>query len=1231
MKSKVSQPDQQTTRITFDGIADEFVEQIRKGNYPSIAQYLENYPEFKSDIEDLFPTLAKLENYDPFKSRPTENKFPTHSLPKQLGDYQILGELGRGGMGIVLDAINNKLKRRVALKILPSEVQNPGLIARFKREARAAGQLHHTNIVPIFDVGECDGLHFYSMQYINGQSLDQIIDEVKKLTPTSIHLNGGRKEIPSKVTGPQFDETTVSQQPQLGNSESSESHSGDSGDDFERPMNSKPEGTETVSSWTQLGQKGDGYFRRVAHVGIQVCKALEYAHRHGVLHRDIKPANLLLDNEGVVWITDFGLAKDGKLELTHSGDIVGTLRYMAPERFNGKSDSRSDIYSLGLTLYELTTLKYAYDQSDRAQLIKKLTTQPPVPPRKIRPDIPIDLETVIVKAIAHDPAMRYQNAGQMASDLACFLNDRPVQARRISWFERIYRWTRRNPLPATVAGLLLVIGMIIFFGALVFARMSSTHAAELKKENTKVVQEKSRTEDALVQLKASNLKSREHLYQAYVGQAQASSISGAQGQNYSALESASNAAAIIPELGTTQSDSNARHAKLAHIAIRAMGNWDLETVDQETIQTEKTTKFAVCFEARRIAIADKSGRITVKKLKEDCLFSDEVIAELESPGIEAWNPIFSNCGNYLAVVYHHPFLASRTELIIWQVDQALEIFRTTQVLRGSTFCFSPDCKHFAYGTNDKSIIIRTLDQSERTSDQLEIVARFDFEEEFPNHLQYGLNDTLAISFRDGETIQFWKTTDQQNKIQELDFGLAVTTFDWVPALGQLAIASGNEIKMYKLDEDLRFEGVDQAATPPDEQEEPDPENKESKEEPDPAFITFGNHFNKVVQVFIHTSGKAVVSSAWDGTTRLFSIEEQRESIRIDGMRLKPSGFDRAGKYLPFSNKSTEIGIWKLPLDRPVTTRIFPKSESNGKRSTFVPGHSHLVLSPDQNGVLLWDHETNQEYGRLDCGDTVDLAATGNSDDLNTGTLYTSGEDGLRKWTYRLTPQSGVIEFAFQQNLVSGSTEKLAVHTATGRIAVRSRPHFFTIVDVDSLQTIQIGAHVNATNACFTPDGKKLVTSTWHGTGVQVWDIDSQKLIKDLYPSLTSAVVGINDRSNELFAFSGERFMVWSCEDWELSVDRSRENPDGWPGDICFSPDGRWLLSSHSRYQTQIVDTASKKRVGVLAAPLRSTVAGLQWSEDNKYLLVGDAEVVQIWDLQKISNQLDQLNIEWKVR
>src|SRR6516162_3085357 len=223
---------------------------------------------------------------------------------------------------------------------------------------------------------------------------------------------------------------------------------------------------------TQLSSVESGrrtFFRSLAQIGRQVAGGLAYAHARGIVHRDIKPSNLLLDTDGVVWIADFGLAKGDDEGLTQSGDILGTLRYMAPERFRGEGDARADVYALGLTLYELLTLRPGFASSDRLRLIEQIKTQEPLRPRAVDARIPRDLETIVLKAIEKDPKARYQSAEVMGEDLRRFLADEPIRARQVSAAERYWRWARRNPVIAVLGGVLTALLVAVSIGSILAA------------------------------------------------------------------------------------------------------------------------------------------------------------------------------------------------------------------------------------------------------------------------------------------------------------------------------------------------------------------------------------------------------------------------------------------------------------------------------------------------------------------------------------------------------------------------------------------------------------------------------------------------------------------------------------------------------------------------------------------------------------------------------------------
>jgi hypothetical protein len=369
-------------RDSFERLAEEFAERCRRGESHSIAEYEERYPEHVERIRELLPTVALLEAMKRGAIRDGAGEVDDRPAPEQLGEFRVIRELGRGGMGIVYEAVQESLGRHVALKVIHNVHLNAKRLQRFRREAQAVARLHHTNIVPIFGVGEHEGVPYYVMQYINGSGLDGLVEE-----------------------------------------------------------------------WRRDGSKGDvERWRYVAGVGVQAADALDYAHVQGILHRDIKPPNLLIDENRTTWITDFGLAKlTGHDEITASGDVVGTLRYLAPEALRGETDRRSDVYSLGLTLYELLTLNAPFGERTPSELLRVVNEGQPIRPRKLAPAIPRDLETIVLTAIAREPAHRYQTAGALAGDLKRFLEDRPILARRTTPFERAWRWGRRNRLAATLA------------------------------------------------------------------------------------------------------------------------------------------------------------------------------------------------------------------------------------------------------------------------------------------------------------------------------------------------------------------------------------------------------------------------------------------------------------------------------------------------------------------------------------------------------------------------------------------------------------------------------------------------------------------------------------------------------------------------------------------------------------------------------------------------------------
>ena len=321
----------------------------------------------------------------------------------RFGDYELLGEIARGGMGVVFKARQVKLNRVVAVKmILAGQLASEEDVRRFYSEAEAAAKLDHPGIVPVFEVNEIQGRHFFSMAFVEGKSLQE---------------RASRGPLPQ---------------------------------------------------------------REAALIVRQVARAVHYAHQQGVVHRDLKPRNILLATDGTPKVTDFGLAKrvDGGSDLTMSGQILGTPGYMPPEQAAGRLEAvgpHSDVYSLGGVLYCLLTGRPPFQSASVVETIKQVLETPPASPRLLNPAINRDLETVCLKCLEKDPAHRYASAAELADELDRYLDGEPIKALRIGPLRRGWRWLRRRPLVAALAGSLAVMLVVVALSIGVGQRVFTTH------------------------------------------------------------------------------------------------------------------------------------------------------------------------------------------------------------------------------------------------------------------------------------------------------------------------------------------------------------------------------------------------------------------------------------------------------------------------------------------------------------------------------------------------------------------------------------------------------------------------------------------------------------------------------------------------------------------------------------------------------------------------------------
>jgi serine/threonine protein kinase/WD40 repeat protein len=694
---------------------DEFLQQLDRGERPDLEAFCQRYPAVADVLRNILPALGVLQ-------RPDD---PTREL-STLGDFRLLGEIGRGGMGVVYEALQTSLNRRVALKVLPfAAALDIRQLKRFQTEAQAAAQLHHTNIVPVYAVGSERGVHYYAMQYIDGRNLASVLQGLRR--------QAGRPGAPPAESA------------------------GDVSADARTTV-------PVAGLETDLPALGRDYFRAVARLGVQAAEGLAFAHGSSIIHRDIKPANLLLDSAGRLWIADFGLARCRTgADLTLTGDLVGTLRYMSPEQAMGKPgniDHRTDVYSLGATLYELLTLQPLFEGEDRAALLHQVAAEEPRPPGRINPAVPADLETIVLKALAKSPDDRYADAAEMAADLQRFLDFVPVRARRPTALQRLRKWARRHRPLVLTAGVAAVLALAVAVGAL------AASVAVISGERDRASQaEQERTNQ---------------LFESLLAEAHARRLTSQVGKRFASIDSLDRAALLYAResLGEERA-GRLRDAYLASLLP------DLRRVRGAPTLPPGTAAVAVVDSLEYYARADTQGEIQIARLAEG-----GAVGRVTARGTPIPWMAFGPGGRLLAALYGGGELAPPNRLAAWDWRTGENVLGTEVADVQGMPAFSRDGAWLAVGRADGAVDLFPLTGDSRKPRRLSVGA-------IPNQLAFdSTGRRLAVSSIDG-LVQV-RDVVSDRLLTTLPHGELLAGIAWHPDGDRLATGGARNIYLWSV-------------------------------------------------------------------------------------------------------------------------------------------------------------------------------------------------------------------------------------------------------------------------------------------------------------------------------------------------------------------------------------------------------------------------------------------------